>query len=139
MHGLKGRNIPADLHQEHLNRVVKEAIRGLGANKTEAAITRVGRALGTSSPVLDQFEKENSVPERSGQHHVASSEKDRDTIVCQLQQTQVFTVITGRKHPTLPNPRDVMDGRTHLTMHTHHFTGSLLFTLCIFSCIIISD
>ena len=36
-------NIPGDLHQEHLNRVVKDAIRGLHSNKTEKAITRVAR------------------------------------------------------------------------------------------------
>ncbi len=59
VHGLPGMNIPADLHQEHLNRVVKEAIHGLGANKTETAVTQVGRALGTLSPVLAQFDKEN--------------------------------------------------------------------------------
>ena len=34
VHGHPGRNIPADLHMEHLNRLVKEAIRNLGANKT---------------------------------------------------------------------------------------------------------
>ena len=34
VHGLPGCNIPADLHMEHLNRVCKEAIKGLGANKT---------------------------------------------------------------------------------------------------------
>lgn len=33
-HGKPGMNIPADLHMEHLNRVVKEAIRGLGSNQT---------------------------------------------------------------------------------------------------------
>ena len=41
-HGLPGRNIPADLHMEHLNRVCKEAVRGLGVNKTDEAIVWVG-------------------------------------------------------------------------------------------------
>ena len=39
-----------------LNRLVKEAIRNLGANKTENAITRIGRAIGTIAPVLQQFD-----------------------------------------------------------------------------------
>ena len=34
-HEAPGRNIPSDLHQEHLNRIVKDAIRGLNTNKTE--------------------------------------------------------------------------------------------------------
>ena len=55
VHGYVGKNIPADLHMEHLNCVVKECIKGLGANKTDCAIRRVGRALGTIVPVLEQF------------------------------------------------------------------------------------
>ena len=31
VHGLPGMNIPVDLHQEHLNRVCKDAVFGLGA------------------------------------------------------------------------------------------------------------
>ena len=40
-HDAPGHNIPLDLHQEHLNHVAKDAIRGLHANKTEAVITKV--------------------------------------------------------------------------------------------------
>lgn len=42
IHGLIGRNIPCDLHMEHLNRVCKDAIKGVGANKTVETIQRVG-------------------------------------------------------------------------------------------------
>ena len=41
--GQQGANIPLDLHMEHLNKLVKAAISGLGANKVEDAITRVGK------------------------------------------------------------------------------------------------
>ena len=33
-HGGLGRNIPAGLHMEHLNRICKQAVAHLGANKT---------------------------------------------------------------------------------------------------------
>ena len=56
-HSLPGRNIPEDLHQEHLNRVIKDFIRGLGANKTEDAIMRIGKALGTLFPVIENLMK----------------------------------------------------------------------------------
>ena len=46
-HGLPGKNIAGDLYMEHLNRLAKDAIRNLGANKTERAIERVGKAIGT--------------------------------------------------------------------------------------------
>ena len=35
IHGLPGHNISCDLHMEHINRLVKEAIDGLGANKSK--------------------------------------------------------------------------------------------------------
>ena len=41
VHGLPGKNIPADLFMEHLNRLCKEAIKQLGANKTQRGIQRV--------------------------------------------------------------------------------------------------
>ena len=49
-HGPPGRNIAADLYMEHLNRACKVAIKGLGANKTEKSITRIGKAIG---PLVD--------------------------------------------------------------------------------------
>ena len=38
VHGLPGRNIPAKLFMEHLNRVCKEAMKRLGPNKTEKGV-----------------------------------------------------------------------------------------------------
>ena len=61
VHGLRGRNIPFDLHLEHLNCMCKYAISNLGVNKTETAIKRVGNALGTLSPVLQQFDLQTIV------------------------------------------------------------------------------
>ena len=48
-HGRKGRNIPCDLHMEHINRLCKDAVYGLQANKTASAIVRVGKSLGPLS------------------------------------------------------------------------------------------
>ena len=47
--GIPGYNIPADLHNEHLNRICKEAVKALGSNKTVEGITRAGKALGAFS------------------------------------------------------------------------------------------
>lgn len=102
VHGFTGRNIPADLHMEHLNRLAKEAIRGLGPNKTETAIGRVGQALGTIAPVLDQFDSECGVSDVSGSHTTATTERDVSIIVSQLLQSEVFTTKTNRKHYAFP-------------------------------------
>lgn len=108
VHGLPGRNVACDLHLEHLNRVCKDALRGLGANQSERAITRVGKALGTLSHVLDQFDRVNGIASLSAIRSTPSSEKDRDMILQQLQTSKVFTIVPGRTHRTFSNPRQVL-------------------------------
>ncbi len=105
--------MPCDLHLEHLNRICKDAIQDLGVNKTEAAITRVGKALGTLSPVLDQFDAQNSVQAGAGIHRAPSSERDRDAIIRQLQQSGVFSTTHARTHRTFPRPRDVLHAKSN--------------------------
>ena len=83
-HNVPGHNIPCDLHQEHLNHIVKDAIRGLQANKTGSSIIRVAKILGTVSPVLNAFDSENQVRNLSGAHAIPSTEKDRDLILQHL-------------------------------------------------------
>ncbi len=58
VHGVPGRNICCDLHMEHLNRIAKTAVDGLGANKTQNAIDRVGKTVSTLTETLEMFDKE---------------------------------------------------------------------------------
>ncbi len=55
------KNIPVDLHMEHLNNIAKEAAQSVGANKSKITMERIGKAIGTLSPVLDQFDSVNKV------------------------------------------------------------------------------
>ena len=110
-HGAPGRNIPGDLYMEHLNRVAKDAIRGLGANKTERAIERVGKAIGTLAPLLESFDQKVNVKDVSGSHRRASMKKDIEEVVNELTTHAVFSTIHGRKHPTFPSPRDLLHGK----------------------------
>ena len=95
---VRGRNIPLDLHQEHLNRTCKESIECLGANKTEDAIVHCGKALGTIHTLLNKFDMDNSVADSSLAHQCASQIKDISIIIKELQQSHVFDSIPGRKH-----------------------------------------
>ena len=54
--GLIGRNIPADLHMEHLNKLLRIGISALASNKTEKSITRLSKALGTIAPLLANYD-----------------------------------------------------------------------------------
>ncbi len=66
INGIPGHNASCDLHMEHLNKLVKTAMEGLGANKSQKAICRVGRAIGVLASAIDSFDKDLGVP--SGKH-----------------------------------------------------------------------
>ena len=57
IHGQIGRNIPCDLHMEHLNRVCKDAIKGVGASKSIVTIQRVGKVVGVLTEVTKIFDR----------------------------------------------------------------------------------
>lgn len=107
-HEAPGRNIPSDLHQEHLNRIVKDAIRGLNTNKTEKAVQKVGKTLGMLSPLLDNFDSINNVKQPSGSHKAPGFAKDLEIIVKHLQRYDIFSYHKDRTHRTFPNPRNTL-------------------------------
>ena len=94
-------------------RVLKDAIRGLRANRTEKAMTRTGKALGTLYTLLDNFDHDNKVNRPSGSHVTPGFEKDRDLIVKHLQLCDIFTCHSKRSHASFPKPRDVLHSLEH--------------------------
>lgn len=90
VHGLPGRNISCDLYMEHINRIIKVMIEGLGANKTEKAIVRAGRSIGTLGKTLDTFDINAGVAATSGKHPEVSMTKDLQVIVQQLMSAGIF-------------------------------------------------
>ena len=106
--GVLGGNIPADLFNEHLNRLCKEAVRSLRSNKTKEGIIRVGKALGTISPILRKFDDDNCVPLPSGKHASISAERDRSIIINELIKYEVLKNQDGRSIRGLVKPKSLM-------------------------------
>ena len=100
-----GKNIPCDLHIEHLNRQCKSSLSGLGANIFDKAVLRVGMCLGEMTKIVDCYDLENGVPHQSGKHAQKSEKRDCDKILEQLNDIGVFTPTPGRKHRTFRNFR----------------------------------
>ena len=96
--GFPGCNISADLHMEHMNRVVKTTIEGLGANKTEKAIVRAGKSVGMFTEMLAAFDSEAGVPSVSDKRSEKSMVQDLQEIVKQLMESDVFD--NARTHKT---------------------------------------
>ncbi len=80
--GRPGKNIPCDLHTEHINRDCKKAIGSVGPNVTqESSITHVGRSNGELSKLTSTFERSNGVPQESGRHTRRSVAKDMEKVL----------------------------------------------------------
>jgi L1 cell adhesion molecule like protein len=105
VHGLPGANISCDLHMEHLNRLVKVAIEGLGANKSEKAIRRASKALKVASEVTDSYDQEAKVPETSGKHADVSFTGDIEKVVEQLVECDTFNPSTCSTHASFSHLR----------------------------------
>ena len=112
-HGQGGKNIPNDLHCEHLNRLVKGCIADLQANKTEGSISRVAQALGTIHPVVHKFDVDNNVYSTTTTHQKVNHTNDLKMVVELLQKVSVFNENPGRKHNSFSKPRDPLHVMSH--------------------------
>ena len=60
----------------HINRHVKVAIDGLGANKSKKAIGRVAKAMGVLSETTKSFDSKVGITAPSGKHSDPKTAKD---------------------------------------------------------------
>ena len=54
IHGKPGKNVPMDLHMEHLNREVKRAVSHLGPNVLGNSIQRVSKCIGELGEITNR-------------------------------------------------------------------------------------
>ncbi len=111
--GSPGKNVPVDLHMEHLNKIAKGAIGKLGSNKSIKAIQRIGRAMGTLSPVLNNFDSVNNVVQTTSKQTKPKAHKDIMSIINELNKGQCFTAKSStRKHSKFPLPKDILTAKS---------------------------
>ena len=89
-HGRLGKNIPMDLHMEHLNRTVKSHIDALGSNITDRAILRAGMCFSAVHDVTTTFDTCTDVTRDSGRHSECSSDRDFVKVLGELHKSGVF-------------------------------------------------
>ena len=96
--GLPGKNIAADLHLEHLNRLCKDSIKNLGANKTPRAFLRIGKSAQPISEIVANFYYSAGMERGSGAHTHRSQAEDMEKIIHALRRRKVFSRKEARKH-----------------------------------------
>jgi L1 cell adhesion molecule like protein len=95
--GRVGCNMPCDLFQEHLNRVLKGMITRLESNIHSKSLCRAAKVIGIVDEICRNFGAENNQHE-SDLHRKPSFNKDFQLIHDTLTQMQVFNYIPNRKH-----------------------------------------
>ena len=96
--GGKNKNIEIDLLQENRNKDIKGLIHQMGANKTEKAIQRISKASGGVRKIVDVFEDQASVKQKSSAHSHRSSSEDEQKIATDLRKLKPFVQTPGRSH-----------------------------------------
>ena len=75
-----------DLHMEHLNRELKEEMRHLASNTSEASIIRIGKCLQKLVDFRQNFDKCADISTVHGHHTTKSKSKDIELLVNELNK-----------------------------------------------------
>ena len=97
-HGGAGNNIPCNLHNEHVNKLFKNAITCMGANFTENASTRIARSITTLDQISTNFDNQTSIHPEASAHCTKSDEYDVKQVVSVVLNRRLFDIVPGREH-----------------------------------------
>ena len=96
--GYPGKNIPCDLHMEHLNRRLKRVIRGMGANVTPQAIQQAGKSIAAVHRVCEIFESQTATTNTDDHHPFPTFGEDMIKVLSCLSEENVFIPTSKRSH-----------------------------------------
>ena len=100
--GGMGKNIPCDLYNKHVNRLVKYIIQNMGPNLTEASLQRAARSVSTLHVICQTFDKQSGVAHGTVAHSTRPDRVDVLKVVGTVMQHQLLTPVPGRKHTSFP-------------------------------------
>ena len=94
-----GRNIPMDLHLEHLNKLLKCIMRNMGSNMTDNSVKLAAECIQVVHSICSKFEEctSNCAP-NSNTHSAPSIQQDFELVVQCLKDQQVCSPTRARKH-----------------------------------------
>ena len=95
--GQKGKNKAADLQKENQILVMKELIRGLGANKTENASVNVTKAAPIIQNISENIDRNLGIKNKETRHKKRSSEDDINVLLSKLVKLDPWTRKNGRE------------------------------------------
>ena len=101
--GGPGRNISCDLHNEHMNKLIKLIISNMGSNLTEASLQRAVRCVSILHSISVKFDEETGVPFRTTAHSTRPDTQDVKIVTAVVRREKLLQPIQGRKHASFPH------------------------------------
>ena len=96
--GKAGGNIPLDLRMEHLNKLLKTALKQLGANVTEVGAQRIARGLTGLERLIGNVDSDCNLNDKSGYHSARHLRESVLLITQDLFDEKVFDFQPGRSY-----------------------------------------
>ena len=96
--GGKGKNIPTDLYNEHIVKLLKHIVTTMGPNLTEMSLQRAARSVSTVFVISKQYDKESGVPVVTTAHCTKSDAGDVTKIVDVVLKEEILKINAGRSH-----------------------------------------
>lgn len=90
--GKAGGNIPLDLRMEHLNKLLKIALKQFASNVTEAAAQQIAKSLSTIEDILLMVDVDCNLKHRSGYHNSKHLEEIVSTITNDLHEKPIVSL-----------------------------------------------
>ena len=97
-----GRNIPGDLHNEHVNKLMKHIIVNMGPNLTATALQRAARSVTALEAISESFDRQSGVPHRTSAHTTKADVQDVKKVMETVKKNKLLTLIGNREHRNFP-------------------------------------
>lgn len=101
--GGAGNNVSLDLDLEHDNNYLKTAVRKLGPNLTQSAVSRCGKILKFARNIVEDITRECSVMKQSGKHFIKTTKQDMAKLVHHLIDKDALVEQPGRQYRYFAN------------------------------------
>lgn len=97
-----GRNIPCDLYNEFVNKLLKHIISSMGSNLTEESLQRAARSVSMLQAICKKFDRESNVPIGTQGHSTKTDAQDVAKVTAVVMDKKLLNVEKGRAHKTFP-------------------------------------
>ena len=101
--GGEGKNIEDDLSQEITNRIGKNLIQSMGANKTMDSISNIMKSASGIKLVMENYDKNTNLQKKSGKHTKLNTADEEKEMIKDLRKVKAFQHTPGRRHKSFPD------------------------------------